>query len=112
LQHVIFDITTNARWAIKKDEKNKKGLITIETQYNKEDNAILVSILDNGIGIEKENIDKIFEPFFTTKNIGEGTGMGLSIAYKIIKEHKGSIKVQSEVNKGTTFVIKLPINSK
>ena len=60
------------------------------------------------MGIPKNDIDKIFEPFFTTKEVGEGSGLGLSIVYGIIQKHKGEITVSSQVNKGTTFTIKLP----
>ena len=107
LQQVIFDLLSNAGWAIQ-ESKKEGGIITIKTQYKLEKNIILLSISDNGIGIPKENLDKIFDPFFTTKRAGEGTGLGLSIAYNIIKEHKGSIEVESQAGKGTTFKISLP----
>jgi len=73
---------------------------------------LIVEIEDNGKGIPKENFSKIFEPFYTTKTVGEGTGLGLSISYGIIHDHDGSIRVKSEVGKGTVFIIKLPINDK
>ena len=69
-----------------------------------------ISIKDNGIGIQPEDVDKIFDPFFTTKKIGEGTGLGLSITYGIIEKHHGIIKVNSIPGKGTEFKIKLPLN--
>jgi signal transduction histidine kinase len=69
----------------------------------------VIKIRDNGKGIPQENLKKIFEPFFTTKDVGQGTGLGLFIVYKIIEQHKGTITVQSEVGKGTEFTIKLPI---
>jgi signal transduction histidine kinase len=68
---------------------------------------IFVQIKDNGRGIPEENLTKIFDPFFTTKK--EGTGLGLSLSYKIVQECKGDIKVKSEVGKGTTMVIRLPM---
>lgn len=71
------------------------------------DNWIRVSIKDNGIGIRGDLIDKIFDPFFTTKPVGEGTGLGLAIGLKIVEEHGGTIDVESEEGKGTTFIIKL-----
>ncbi len=61
------------------------------------------------MGIEKDNLEKIFDPFYTTKSVGEGTGLGLSISYGIVKSHGGYISVESEVGKGTTFIIDLPI---
>jgi PAS domain S-box-containing protein len=107
LQQVIFNLLSNARWAIQ-ESKKEGGIITLKTQYEPEKNITLLSISDNGIGILKENLDKIFDPFFSTKQVGKGTGLGLSIAYNIIKEHKGSLEVESQPGKGTTFKISLP----
>jgi signal transduction histidine kinase len=64
---------------------------------------------DDGKGIPKENLSKIFDPFFTTKETGHGVGLGLAISYGIIKEHKGIILVESELEKGTTFTVRLPV---
>ena len=71
-----------------------------------------VRIADTGQGIPKENLNKIFDPFFTTKNPQEGTGLGLSVSYGIIQKHHGDIIVESEVGKGTRFIIKLPVEKK
>ncbi len=65
-------------------------------------------ITDTGAGISEENLGKIFDPFFTTKS-DKGTGLGLSVSYGIIERHGGKIEVQSKVNEGTTFTIKLPL---
>jgi signal transduction histidine kinase len=65
-------------------------------------------VIDSGIGISPENIDKILEPFYTTKE--EGTGLGLGLAYQTIKSHKGTLNIQSTLGKGTTVEIKLPIS--
>lgn len=100
---VIVNLLINASQAI----ENKDGLIEIETYIDTNDICITVS--DNGKGIPKSELNKIFEPFYTTKGVGKGTGLGLSIAYGIIKNHKGTIKVESKVGQGTTFIIKLPI---
>lgn len=108
LQQAIFNIISNARWAIQKKSGEEGGLINIETQYKPENERVYIYISDTGIGIPEENLDRIFEPFFTTKSVGEGTGLGLSIVYNIIKEHRGTIEVDSLVNKGTTFKISLP----
>lgn len=108
LQQVIFNLISNAKWAIGQRSGKEGGLITLKSTYESEKNLVCVYVSDTGIGILPENIDRIFEPFFTTKNVGEGTGLGLSIAYKIIKEHKGTIEVESQPNKGTTFKIALP----
>ena len=73
-----------------------------------DDQQVYVSVQDTGKGIAPENLAKIFDPFFTTKPVGQGTGLGLSISYKIIQQHGGSIRVVSQVGKGTRFVIALP----
>ena len=104
LGQVFMNIIMNAVQAIK-----EKGVIKITT-YQKE-NDIYIEISDNGIGIPEQNLPKIFEPFFTTKEVGKGTGLGLSIAYNIIKNHNGTIKVNSTVNEGTTFTVKIPISA-
>jgi two-component system NtrC family sensor kinase len=85
----------------------KQGEITIKTRD--EDGSILIAISDTGRGIAKEHLNKIFEPFFTTKEVGKGTGLGLNITYEIVQRHNGEITVESEVGKGTTFTVRIPI---
>ena len=77
------------------------------TKENRE--YIEISISDTGTGMTEEIKKRIFEPFFTTKEIGKGTGLGLSLCYEIVKKHDGAIEFESELGKGTTFIIKLPI---
>ncbi len=74
--------------------------------------GIRVAIADTGPGIPPDIIDKIFDPFFTTKEVGEGTGLGLAICHKIVEKHGGSIDVESEEGKGTTFIIRIPVQGK
>jgi len=102
LNQVFMNLIVNAAQAIE-----EKGMVTIETEAT--DTEILVRISDTGKGIPEENIPKLFNPFFTTKPVGEGTGLGLSISYGIIQKHNGKIEVESEVGKGTTFTIHIPI---
>jgi len=102
LNQVIMNLLVNAVHAIE-----KQGAISIKTWCDGE--WIHISISDTGCGIPNENLNKIFDPFFTTKEVGKGTGLGLSITYDIVKKHNGKINVQSEVGKGTTFIIKLPL---
>ena len=109
LQQVILNLVSNANWAIETKSKEAGGTITIKTQYAPNKKTVAIYISDTGRGIPKENLNKIFEPLFTTKPIGEGTGLGLAMVYNIIKRHQGSIDVESEVGKGTTFKIALPI---
>ena len=80
-----------------------KGIITITTEYK--DENLIVKIKDNGKGIPKNQLDKIFTAGFTTKSSGVGTGLGLAICTKIIEKHKGKITVNSELGKGSEFVI-------
>lgn len=101
LNQVFMNIFVNAVQAIK-----ERGEIRISTEPG--DGHVEIKISDTGVGIPKENISKIFDPFFTTKEVGKGTGLGLNVAYNIIKKHKGIIAVKSEVGKGTTFIIRLP----
>ena len=103
LHHALLNILTNSLQAI-----DKKGEITIKTQMDIVKNRFIIEILDTGKGISKENIGKITEPFFTTKDPGKGIGLGLSIAYKIIKEHNGILEFESEVDQGTLVRIELP----
>src|SRR3989339_825333 len=102
LGQVFINLFINASQAIK-----EKGIITVKTYTD--DKSAFIEISDTGQGISKENIDKIFDPFFTTKEVGKGTGLGLSISYGIVKNHKGEMKVFSEISKGTKFTIELPL---
>ena len=105
LQQVLFNIVINAEYFMK--EAYNGGILDIKTE--KTDTGIRLSITDNGPGIAKENLTRIFDPFFTTKPIGKGTGLGLSICFGIIQEHNGNIYTVSELGKGTTFIIELPV---
>lgn len=108
LQQVFLNLLTNARHAM--EGKKKGAKLTVRAVHERD--HVLVQFSDNGCGIAKENLKKIFDPFFTTKAVGRGTGLGLSITYGIIEQHNGSISVESEEGKGTTFYIKLPVLEK
>ncbi len=101
INQVLMNLMINAGQAIE-----DKGVITIETLAESE--GVVCRISDTGKGIPPEIKDKIFDPFFTTKDVGKGTGLGLHIVFGIIKKHNGSIKVDSEMRKGTTFTVFLP----
>ena len=103
LNQVFMNILVNAAQAIE-----KQGKIKITTRAL--DGQVEIVISDTGAGIPKENRSKIFDPFFTTKEVGKGTGLGLNMAYNIIQKHKGSIHVESEVGKGTAFIIRLQVD--
>ena len=102
LEEVFLNLFVNAA-----DAMAGKGVLKITTRLNTL-NSVRVSVSDTGKGIERSFLQHIFEPFFTTKDAGQGTGLGLSIAYGIIREHNGTIDVESEAGRGTTFVITLP----
>jgi PAS domain S-box-containing protein len=94
------------------------GSLTISTRLisgsrapKVEDPYVDIKIQDSGLGIEKENLKSIFDPFFTTKAMGQGTGLGLAVCLRIVKDHEGSIEVESAVNKGATFTIHLPLRA-
>lgn len=111
INQVLLNIIVNAAHAIKAKSTEEPGIIKIRTY--EEGANVICEIEDNGIGIEKKNLQKIFDPFFTTKQLGEGTGLGLSIAYEIITaHHNGEILVDSETDVGTKFIIKIPKNYK
>jgi two-component system NtrC family sensor kinase len=102
-QQVFMNILMNAVQAM-----DERGTITIVTRCGAP-HFVEVGISDTGHGIPPEQIDRIFDPFFTTKASGKGTGLGLSIAYGIVTTHRGTISVRSEVGKGSTFTIRMPI---
>ena len=111
---VLLNLINNAFYAVGKRKKegnetgeNFKPMVNVSTKSV--DNQIVIKISDNGTGMPETVKAKIFQPFFTTKPTGEGTGLGLSLAYDIItKGHGGTIECESVENEGTTFVIKLP----
>lgn len=103
LLQVFVNILINALDAIAGN-----GTIKVRSFSNNE--FIYVEIIDDGCGMEKETINKIFDPFYTTKEVGKGTGLGLSVSYGIIKKFHGDIIVESEINKGSKFTVKLPVS--
>jgi PAS domain S-box-containing protein len=104
LNHMLMNIFVNAAQAMK-----GKGRLIIKTYLLPKHDRIGIAITDTGCGISRENLPHIFEPFFTTKEAGEGTGLGLSLVYGIVQNHGGTIRATSTINKGTTFIIELPI---
>ncbi|MCL4492976.1 MAG: ATP-binding protein [Nitrospirae bacterium] len=106
LQQVFLNMILNAV-----DAMDGKGTLTISTRNIMENGLAFAEIefADTGCGISEENMTKIFEPFFTTKPVGKGTGLGLAVSYGIIKDHGGNIIVKSEVGRGASFYIRIPI---
>jgi signal transduction histidine kinase len=89
-------------------------MVTVSTIHSRSSpgaagGEVLIKVKDNGNGISQNVMDKIFQPFFTTKPTGQGTGLGLSLSYDIVKAHGGELKVETEEGKGSEFIIKLAI---
>jgi two-component system NtrC family sensor kinase len=106
IQQVLVNLIVNAIQAM-----SPGGKLFIKTRACESKSAVIIEVGDNGKGIPPEFLPHIFDPFFSTKGVG-GTGLGMSISYGIIKNHKGNIKVESTVDVGTTFTIELPVYKK
>jgi signal transduction histidine kinase len=104
LRQVFLNILDNAFQAIEKE-----GTITIDLALNHM--QLNITITDSGKGISEENLKHVFDPFFTTRNPGEGTGLGLALAKKIMEDHQGTITCVSTLEKGTTFTLGFPISN-
>jgi two-component system NtrC family sensor kinase len=104
LKQVFMNLLMNAKQAME-----GQGRIRISTEHHSSRNEVTVTVEDNGSGIPPRILEKIFDPFFTTKPTGEGTGLGLSVSYGIIKDHHGEIDVQSTPGKGSAFIITFPV---
>jgi two-component system, NtrC family, sensor kinase len=104
IQQVFMNMIINAAEAM-----DGNGTLTLTTRFFTAERSVGVEFADTGHGISEKNIERIFDPFFTTKDVGHGTGLGLAISYGIVKEHRGTISVESKIGKGTTFCIKLPL---
>ncbi len=101
IQQVLLNLTLNACEAM-----GEGGTLMVSTSTREE--RVVVKVTDTGCGIKREHLDQIFEPFFTTKPVGKGTGLGLSVSYGILQQHGGTLEVESELGKGTTFTVTLP----
>ena len=116
---VLLNLFNNAFYAAMEKKKNLTGFQnlsglnnyepTVSVKTKKVDGKVKIHVKDNGIGIPQKVVDKIFQPFFTTKPTGQGTGLGLSLSYDIIKAHGGEIKVETKEGEGSEFVIQLPV---
>ncbi len=103
MRQVFMNLILNARQAM------KSGTVRIETRRDESGRKAIVRVIDEGTGIEAKHMRRIFDPFFTTKPTGEGTGLGLSVSYGIVKDHGGELLVESEVGKGSVFTVILPV---
>ena len=108
---VVLNLINNAFYAVDEKKKQLTGggyqpTITVSTK--KSDGKVEIEVGDNGDGVPQKVMDKIFQPFFTTKPTGQGTGLGLSLSYDIVKAHGGEIRVESSEGEGTLFTIQIP----
>ncbi len=110
---VLLNLFNNAFYGVTEKKKHQKENYepTVSVSTKKLNNKIEIRVKDNGIGIPEKVVDKIFQPFFTTKPTGQGTGLGLSLAYDIIKAHGGEIKVETKEGEGAEFIISLPLKT-
>jgi len=104
LKQVFINLMLNAMQAI-----TGQGEITVSSRHLVPERKVVVQIRDTGVGIAPELINKVFDPFFTTKPAGRGTGLGLSLSYGIVKEHGGDLLVESDLGRGSTFSVFLPL---
>ncbi len=118
---VLLNLYNNAFYALAEKKKLQGENLhagqagyepTISISTKKINGNIEISVKDNGNGVPEKIIDKIFQPFFTTKPTGQGTGLGLSLSYDIVKAHGGEIKVESNEEEGTEFIVQLPFSGK
>jgi PAS domain S-box-containing protein len=108
IEQVLINLIMNSLQAL--PDKNCK--VRISASFNKKSDCVEIEVIDEGVGMSKDVLERITEPFFTTKIDSGGTGLGLSISYAIIKEHNGSLEFESAPGKGTTAVVKLPVHNK
>jgi signal transduction histidine kinase len=110
LNQVFLNIISNALFAInEKFGDNPGGQLTVSTSCD--DKNVYITVEDNGTGMTEETKRKVFDPFFTTKDVGQGTGLGMSIAFTTVQKHNGTINVQTELGKGSIFSLEIPIDS-
>jgi signal transduction histidine kinase len=107
---VLLNLLNNAFYAVteKSTVSNADYIPTVTVSTKKINGKIIIRVADNGNGIPDKNLEKIFQPFFTTKPTGQGTGLGLSLSYDIIKAHKGELRVESSPGEGSAFIIEIP----
>ncbi|HEY5969640.1 MAG TPA: ATP-binding protein, partial [Chitinophagaceae bacterium] len=108
---VLLNLFNNAFYAVNEKKQKLNGtfepMVSVITK--KENEKIVIKVIDNGFGIPQSSVDKIFHPFYTTKPAGQGTGLGLSLSYDVIKAHDGTIKVETKENEGTVMIVELPV---
>src|SRR4029079_1407032 len=108
VQQVLLNLVINAEQGML--QANGRGILVVRTWHDAEQECVILEINDDGPGIPDEVQPKIFNPFFTTKEVGKGTGLGLTVAYAIVQEHGGRIRLESGANAGASFYVELPVS--
>ncbi len=109
IQQVLLNLVINAEQAML--SAHGRGSLVLRTWHEVEQNSVFLEVSDDGPGVPQEIRNKIFDPFFTTKDVGKGTGLGLTVAYAIVQEHGGRIRVESPAGKGASFAVELPVSA-
>src|SRR6202165_36978 len=107
LQQVLLNLVINAEQAML--SAHGRGVLVVRTWYDADQDSVVLEINDDGPGIPDDVQPKIFDPFFTTKEVGKGTGLGLTVAYAIVQEHGGRIRLESRAQSGASFYVELPV---
>jgi hypothetical protein len=107
LQQVLLNLIINAEQAML--SARGRGVVVVRTWHDAEQESVVLEINDDGPGIPDEVQPRIFDPFFTTKDVGKGTGLGLTVAYAIVQEHGGRIRLESKQGSGASFYVELPV---
>src|SRR6185436_3360734 len=107
IQQVLLNLIINAEQAML--SANGRGVLVVRTWHDPHQESVILEINDDGPGIPDDLQPKIFDPFFTTKDVGQGTGLGLTVAYAIVQEHGGRIRLESHPSAGASFYVELPI---
>jgi CheY-like chemotaxis protein len=108
VQQVLLNLVINAEQAML--AANGRGTLVVRTWHAADQDTVILEVNDDGPGIPDDLQPKIFDPFFTTKEVGKGTGLGLTVAYAIVQEHGGRIRLESRPNKGASFYVELPVS--
>src|SRR5947199_10521069 len=108
IQQVLLNLVINAEQAML--SANGRGTLVVRTWHDAEQESVVLEINDDGPGIPDDLQPKIFDPFFTTEEVGKGTGLGLTVAYAIVQEHGGRIRLESVPGKGASFYVELPVS--
>src|SRR5206468_10809119 len=110
IQQVLLNLVINAEQAML--SADGRGILVVRSWYDAERESVILEINDDGPGIPEDMQPKIFDPFFTTKEVGKGTGLGLTVAYAIVQEHGGRIRLESRPERGASFFVELPVSGK